>query len=382
MADQRLIKQINRARILDAIRLNSPISRSQIAVRVDLDRKSITNLISELIDEGLVVEVGKRRTEKGRPLTLLQLDGREHWVLGISLAENRVSGQIMDLYGHAAQVCAHPFALDSGLGAIMEVVLATYAELKADAPGRAVGVGLAVPGILDPGTSVVHRSVNIPALNGINIRAAVEAFIPEPVFVEEATRAKTLAEKWFGVGREVASFASVDLGIGIGAGLVHNRQLHGDGIQFAGELGHIIIEPGGAPCRCGHHGCLEAYVSDRVLLERINRSESKKWRDLRSVDASRPRVATVLREAGYRVGLALAYLVNIVGPPVLVLNGDLMQFADLVLPEVERGIAAGALPACAERVRVLRSELEEAAALGAGTRVLSEYFEVKGHYWV
>ena len=90
----------------------------------------------------------------------------------------------------------------------------------------------------------------------------------------------------------------------------------------------------------------------------------------------------MLREAGYRVGLALAYLVNIVGPPVLVLNGDLMQFADLVLPEVERGIAAGALPACAERVRVLRSELEEAAALGAGTRVLSEYFEVKGHYWV
>ena len=382
MADQRLVKRINRARIMNAIRVYSPVPRSEIARLLSLDRKSITNIVSELVSEGFVVEAGKRKPEKGRPLTLLEFDRRSHLVLGVSLSEAKVTGELLNFYGESLALSEAEHAFDGSLPDILEAIRTVYYSVKEAAGGRILGVGFSVPGIIDLGSGLVERSVNMSALEGVNIRSAVSDFVAEPLFLEEGSRAKALAEKWFGIGRESRTFVCVDLGIGIGAGIVLDGRLYADGMTFVGEIGHTIVERGGRACRCGHRGCLEAYLSDAVLLAEINEAVAGDYSGLDEVDEVPQPAERVLRDAGRRLGFALSYLVNIICPPLLVLNGGLMRFQDLVMPEVFAGIEEGALGGCLERTRIVASELKNSAALGAGARALSEHFEVEGHFYV
>jgi predicted NBD/HSP70 family sugar kinase len=383
MANQALVKRINRARVLDAIRRQRPLSRSALADLVGLDRKSITNLVSELLREGLVEETGVVvRTGRGRPLIMLTLREDTYWVAGMAVQADEVSGVLLDVGGGRRWTGRVPLESSGDLAAVLAAVRAVYADLGVAGGGRVRGVGVAVPGIVDVVGGVVRRSVNLPALEGVALREAFGRFIGEPLFLEEASRAKAVAEKWFGLAREVPNFVCVDLGIGIGAGLVQDRRPYSPAGGYAGEIGHVIVEPGGPQCRCGHRGCLEACISERVLIERINGIEQRAYRRLDEVGEVGSEAAGVLREAGYRLGLALAYLANIVCPPLIVLNGPLMRFAELVMPAVERGLGDGALADCRERVRLAVSTLPEAGACGAAARALAELYEVDGHVHV
>lgn len=382
MANQGLVKRINRARVLDAIRRRQPVSRSALADHLGLDRKSLTNLAQELLGEGLVCEAGRRQSGRGRPQTLLALDLASPMVAGLAIDADRISGVLLDIGGGCRSTCRVVLGAQAGVDEILAGVGEVYAGLRLAAAGRLRGVGVAVPGIVDLGTGVVQRSVNLPALEGLDLRACLGRVLPEPLQIEESSRAKALAEKWFGLAQEAPNFVCIDLGIGIGAGLVQDRRPYMPAGGYAGEIGHVMVDPQGPWCRCGHRGCLEACISERRLLERLNAAEGTAWAALEAVPGVTARSRPILEEAGYRLGLALAYLTNIICPPLIILNGSLLRFADCVMPAIERGLEAGALADCRARVRLVVSALAEAGAMGAAARVLAEVYEVDGHVQV
>ncbi len=384
MADQMLVKRINRARVMNAIRIHSPVPRAEIARLTSLDRKSITNVVGELVDQGIVVEVGKRKTEKGRPLTLLEFDRRARLVLGICLAETKVVGTLVNLYGQPSGTVEKRFPFDGTPTQILEAIEAVYRAVKQTADGRIAAVGISLPGIIDLSDGLVHRSVNIRRLEGVNIKHAAGKFIEEPISLEEGSRSKALAEKWFGMAREVATFVCVDLGVGIGAGFVQDRRLYVSDTAPVGEIGHIIVDRRGRPCRCGHRGCLEAYLSEVVILEEINQAAGTTFEGLDEIDHVDGSVRRVLRSAGRRLGFALSYVVNMICPPLVVINGPLVnkRLRQVVMPEVQRGLEEGTLPECLGKTRIVPSEIDHAAALGAAARVMSDLFEVEGHFYV
>lgn len=382
MANQALVKRINRARVLDAIRRRRPLPRSVLADVVGLDRKSITNLVGELLAEGLVEEVGTVRQGKGRPLTMLTLARDRYCAAGLAIQAEGVSGVVLDLGGERRRTVGPAPYSCAGAEGVLGAVAEVYGLLRAGLGGRLRGVGVAVPGIVDTEAGVVRRSVNLPALEGVALVAALGRFVREPLYLEESSRAKALAEKWFGAAAEARSFICIDLGVGVGAGLVQDRRLYAPPGAYAGEIGHVIVEPGGPPCRCGHRGCLEACISERTLVARVNAAEGARYRCLSEVREPGPAGREILSEAGYRLGLALAYVVNIVCPPLIVLNGALAGFGGVVLAAVERGLREGALADCLGRVRLAVSALTEADAAGAASRVLSEVYEVDGHVHV
>lgn len=382
MANQALVKRINRARLLDAIRRRQPVSRSVLADLLGLDRKSITNLASELLEEGLVQETGTLRQGRGRPLTLLGLREDTHWVGGIAIQADGVNGVLLDVGGNRRETVCVPLGLASGLEAVLSAVRHVYEGLRAASVGRLRAVGVAVPGIVDMSAGVVRRSVNLPAFEAVSLREVLGRVVREPLYLEEGSRSKALAEKWFGVARDVPSFACIDLGIGIGAGLVQDRRPYVSAGGYSGEIGHVVVDPAGPRCRCGHRGCLEACISERILVARVNALEGTAYERLGQVPAVTPLTRGVFEGAGYRLGLALAYLTNILCPPLIVLNGSLMRFAEVVMPGVERGLGDGALADCRERVRLVVSTMTEADAVGAAARALAELYEVDGHVHV
>jgi predicted NBD/HSP70 family sugar kinase len=382
MADQTLIRRINRARVLDAIRRRGRLSRSDVAGITDLDKKSITNVMGELLEEEYVVEAGKRRTRKGRPFVLLELKKDRHLGIGLSLSEQGVTAALLNLGGEIVALHEIDYLPSPKLADILRAARRAYEQVRSVARGHLDGVGLTVPGLVDLPSGKVVRSVNIPAINGVDIRGAVAGFARGPVLFEEATRAKALAEKWFGLGRDLPSFVCVELGIGIGMGIVHAGRLFASGKEYVGELGHIRVEEGGRPCPCGNRGCLEAYLSETVLLREINRAQKTDLPGLAHLEKPGPAASKVLREAGRRLGLGLSYVINLICPPAIVLNGPLTKFADLVLPEVNRAAREATLPGLVERTSIRVSALDHASALGAAALTLSRTFEVEGHYYV
>jgi predicted NBD/HSP70 family sugar kinase len=382
MADQSLIKKINCARMLNAIRNRSPISRSQIAEYTGLDKKSVTNLLAEYVELGIVKEVGKQKPAKGRPHTMLAFDTDKHFVMGIAIYPKSVTANLMDYYGEVKTTFEIEFPLDSSRESIMAAVKRAYERVMPNSPISLDGVGVSIPGIMDFENGKLIESVYLPSLIGIPLLKEIAKFIDAPLYLEEATRAKALAEKWFGVGRKQPNIFCVDLGVGIGASLIHNGRLFSPAHDYIGELGHVMIEKNGRLCRCGKKGCLEIYASEHVILEEINKQEGTEFRHLYEITMQTSSVKKIMEGVGYHLGVALSYVVNIICPPMIVLNGTLMNFADSVLPNIQKGIDECAIKQCAERVKVVKSELVSSTAVGAGAKVLATIFEVEDHYYV
>jgi predicted NBD/HSP70 family sugar kinase len=377
-----LMKQINRAKVLNAIRVHSPLSRTDIAGYVALDKKSITNFITELSAADLVKEVGKRQTDQGRPFTLLSFHRSRQGVLGISIEPDQVSGALLNLYGEELKSARAEFPVDGNVREILAAVKHVYAELKSGCE-KILGVGFAVPGVpelRDDGR--FWESINLPGLRDINLDKQLAAVVEETMFFEEASLAKALAEKWFGLGRGLSSFVSIDLGIGVGAGIVHDGRLYRGATGFAGEIGHVVVESGGVRCRCGNKGCLEAYISELRLVAEINKATRKHYKNLSDVEDVSPEIRKILQDAGSRLGLALSYVLNLICPPLIVLNGGLTRFEKVLVPEVWTALRANSLNTYVKKTDVRLSELKNSSALGAASLVLSDIFEVRGHFYV
>jgi len=371
------MKRINRAKVMNAIRVSSPLSRSDIAELTKLDKKSITNFVTELEREGIIEEIGKRPSDSGRPFTLLSFRREGQHALGISIEPERVVGTVVNLYGEVTATQHHEYGADSELRTILNAVQQVYKALR---PARGLaGVGLAIPGVADIEQGLVIDSVNIPALKGLHIFEALRPIIREQIFLEEASLAKTVAEKWFGIGKDSRTFCLIDIAIGVGMGLMYDGRLYRGALGYAGEIGHVMVERGGRKCRCGNEGCLEAYLSERQIVSQLSMHERRALKQETGVVL--PETQRVLADAGYRLGIALSYLINLLGPMPLVLNGDLLRFHQTILPEVWRGVRAHSIRPFGEQTGIRVSALKDASALGAAASVLADIFEVPGHFY-
>jgi predicted NBD/HSP70 family sugar kinase len=377
-----LIKQINRAKILNAIRLHAPIARAQIAERTKLDRKSLTNFISEFLQEGIVEEAGKKEQAMGRPFTMLQFKNAA--VLGIHIAPDRICGIMMDFHGKIVSSHEVEYPLYVERKKILSLAKKIYFNLKGSSDKKIYGVGVCVPGVLETSTGTIKASVNIPDIEGANLRDEFSKFISEPLLFEDASRSKALAEKWFGLGRSYSEFVCVDLNIGVGMGIINNRFLYKGAGDYAGEIGHIVIQSNGRRCRCGNTGCLETYLSRKVLLEEINLILKENYLRFDDVpESSDKKLEKLLKEAGLKLGIALGAVVNILSPRVIILNGPIVsRFEKILLPATESGIKNNCISEPFKRTKLLASKLENSPCLGAASVALSSIFEVPGHFYV
>lgn len=376
-----LIKKINRAQILNTIRVNTPIARSHIAEKTGLDKKTMTNFVSEFIKEDLIEEFGKQEQSVGRPFTMLKF--KKKLVMGIDIAPDIISGVLMDLYGnvHASHEIEYP--LYSDREKVMNAVTKIYNGLKKVGPIYH-GVGICMPGIIDTEKGIVKGSANMPSLQGLEYNEIFSAFITEPFFVEETSKTKAIAEKIIGIARDTNDFVVIEVGIGIGSGIIANRSVFKGAGKYAGEIGHIVIEPGGLPCRCGNRGCLEAYASEKMILERVNAILKTDYDAIESIKESEyPAIEDVIKDVGRKIGAGIGAMINIVNPTVIILNGPaITKFEDIILPAIEETVKNSCPSECCKDLKLRVSEFGKSAAPGAAALVLCDIFEVPGYYYV
>ncbi|MGA5823648.1 ROK family transcriptional regulator [Kitasatospora sp. NPDC094028] len=350
------MRRQNLAVVLGAVRVHSPLSRADVAGHVGLTRAAVSSLVDELIGRGALTEAAATASGRpGRPGRALAVSEQGPAGLGLEVGVTHLGACVVDLRGEP-RVWRRVERTNAGrpAGQVLAEVAALAAEAQAEATAlglRIEGRVLAVPGVVPNGPGVLVERA--PNLGWHGVRLADHwpdpDTVPEP---ENEANLGALAEYW-GVEPAVETFVHVSAGTGIGAALVIGGRLFRGARGFAGELGHIPIQPDGVACACGARGCLEQYAGEAAVLREAGLTRHGGADGAGPAPAGDPvallaeRAAAghaptlaALDRAGRALGLALASAVELIDPDGLVLGGAYAELADWLLPSVRAELAA------------------------------------------
>ncbi len=369
-----------------------PPSRADVAVATGMTRATASRLVDELVAGGLLDEAGRApRPTRGRPATPL-LPGGRLVALGLQVDAGLLAARVVDLRGRVVAerleegdwVGSEPGPTLDRVGALGAAVLA---ELPADA--RPVGAGLALPGIVDVDRGVLLRAPNL-GWHDVRPADALAAHLPaglDPVPGNEADlAARTVAEAAPGRPGAHRDFLYVSGQIGIGGAVVLGGRVMGGSAGWAGEVGHVCVDPGGPPCRCGSTGCLERYAGRHAVLAAAGLPPGASSEELLTrAAAGDGRALAALAGARRALAVALAGVVNVLDVPAVVLGGFLGRLAGGPAPGLADGLAGDlAARVLSARWRPPRIEVSATdpapAARGAALRAFAGVLADPAHW--
>jgi predicted NBD/HSP70 family sugar kinase len=385
-ANQRSVRRHNLGVVLRHIADYGPRSRAAIAQETGLNKTTVSSLVGELIDFGLVRETQiELRGTVGRPALPVELSGRRVAGLGMELGVDFLAVRAADLTGDErhrahASVDNRGRPVDDVLTDLAEMASAALAALREQdvVPAGAV---IAVPGLVDSDGCLLvapnlgWHDVSVPERIAERIGAP-----PFPVQAENEANLGALAELWEGAGREFRDFIYVSGELGIGAGLIVGGEPFRGAHGFGGELGHTTVDPEGDVCACGNRGCLETRVALGAMLRAAGLDAGARVTDLaaRATEGDE-QALRALADAGRWLGIGLASAANLLNPRGVVVGGYFATLAQWLLPGLREELDARVLAAEWDPPRVVISALgAEAAVRGAAALALRRVFADPG----
>lgn len=375
-------RAVNRQILLNLVREHEPISRADLARRMEIARGMVTSLVDELIADGSLYEGATIDSPRGRRPQMLFVRTRGRLVISVDVRFSRTYVMLGDFSGAAIALEAFdtleaPDAMVAELKVRVERLIATHPDA-----GSCEGVGVVVPGMVD---SVTGRVLNAPHLGwrNVDLRDALTEALGLPVFVENAPVACALAQMWLGQrgGLEMSDFVYVNVSDGVGTGVIVNGQVLRGKRNSAGEYGHVPISADGPHCHCGGRGCLETYVSNLATVVRylgrdfspatarqIVQASGLTVSDLiaRSRSGDR-RASAALEETARHLGAGLAVIVNTLSPALLCVGGEITEAWDHLEPIMRKVMSDSALTENAAQTPIIPEMASSQARLRGAT---------------
>ena len=376
-ATVRDVRRANRSSLLTDLFHDGLQSRQQLAGSTALSQASVSNLIGEMLEEGLVEEAGLVGSDGGRPRVLLRVRPGFRYVVGADVAETRILVELYDLT--MTRLAAASFEHDDDPGQVAAQLLDGLAAVLAEAdvaPGEVLGFGVGVPGVVDHDGVVDSQSTGWDAVAlGDMLRAGTDV----PIFVENGAKTFGQAEMWFGAGRGARHAVIIMIGTGVGAAVVVDGRGYRGANSNAGEWGHTTLVYDGETCRCGARGCLEAYIGADAISRSLAAATAQPYDPelvtrLLAEPALPPGAAEVFeRTVGY-LGAGIADLINLFSPERIVLGGVAgTVLGRRFLPEIRSAAARHALRRPYEHTSIDRCTLgPDAVAMGAATMPIAK----------
>ena len=349
-----LIRSINQFSILNAIRVAGTISRVEIAEVTGQSRAAVTNITASLIEQNLIYEKETvDTTQRGRKRILLALNPEAAYVVGVKLSAFRISCAVTDMQAEVKSSIIMPVRtserpVEFVADLIEEGIRHCISEAGLN-PGKISGIGIGVPGFVES-RSGVCRWTPLYKTGDVSLRDLIRKRFDITTFIENDSNTVTLAHQWFGEGKDTDNFLVISIEDGIGMGIVVNGQMYRGQDGFAAEFGHVVVEPGGVPCRCGKRGCVEAYSSDFSILNAA-RAELEKgaWACERGADLTigditraalkgEPALRKIFARAGRFLGMGLAGLIQIFNPSKIIISGEGVRAGDLMFDALREAI--------------------------------------------
>ena len=386
----------HRRLVLNLIReIPGGTTRADIARGLDLSRSAVSDLVDDLLQTGLVREQEKRQSRAGRRPIGLEINPAAGQVIGVDVGATHVRVVLADIAALPLAEVNTGYDINVGpektLAEVRRLVDRVLREGESTfAHVRSVGIGVPGPVISERG--MVVAAPIMPGWHQYPIRESLQNAWDRPVVVHNDANLGALGEWNFGAGRHSPNLVFLKVGTGIGMGMILGGQLHEGQVGAAGEIGHLTLVEDGALCSCGNRGCLEALAGGgaiaRQARELIRQGQRTHLSNLVSLDRLSARdvaeaaaqgdhlAQQLLAQAGEYIGIALAGVVNLLNPGVVVIGGGVAQSGDLLLEPIRAQVRKRSLQAGVLASQVTSASLgQRSSALGAVAAALSLCFD-------
>lgn len=378
-----LMKTVNKKIILNKIRTSQPISRAQIAKETGLTPPTVSSIVKELVDEELVKESELGESSGGRKPTMLHINSNAFYIIGVDAGPEMLEFALTDLTGeiyHRTVSSLKGQLTNEQFISLLKENIQAILQLSKINQERIIGIGVAMHGVVDveEGTSLVAPNLN---LKNIPIKEELSKEFDLTIKVENDARAMALGESWFGGHGDIDSMVAVNIGRGVGAGVVINGELYHGAQDLAGEIGHMTIDLHGDVCKCGNRGCLQTFVIGDAIVKRTK----ERCNDLDEITAKEiyeralqgdAVCVQVLEETGNIIGIGLTNLIHLINPSKIILGGGVMKSEKFIMPAILKTIQNRALTPKSKETTVMVTKLgDDATLLGAVALLLVELFD-------
>jgi glucokinase-like ROK family protein len=386
------VKHINKHTVLDMIRFNpGGISRVEIARRMALTRAAVSAIVNDLMATGALREAERINAHSGRPPIVLEINPERGHVVGVDFGATHLSVLIADLSTRILEETEIQLDIQQGPKSslaqadrlVREMLAQTGLGLK---DVLAFGVGFPGPIVSEEG--MVLAPPIMPGWDRYPIRKTLEEWWGSPVSLNNDAELGVLGEWAAGAGRGERNLAYIKVGTGIGCGLLLDGQIYRGITGSAGEIGHLTLDENGPLCNCGNKGCLEALAGgwaiarqareavqkgQKTLLASIQPAEGITAREVAAAARKGDLLSQqILGQAGGHIGIALAGLVNLFNPGMIIIGGGVAQTGDILLEPIRQAVQRRSLPAATRVVRITTAMLgRRSSSLGAVIQALT-----------
>lgn len=364
LANRMTAREVNRMILLNLVREHQPISRAELARKMNVGRGVVSSLAARLIHERAIYEGGRGKAARGRKPRYLYVRTHDRLAVAVDIRFSRTYVMLSDFAGR--QVALDSFKTVFSPSELVEELGQRVRRLIRDQ--QVEGIGIVVPGIVEGRTG---RVLNAPQLGWreVDLRGPLEADTGLSVHVENAATACALAQMWLGVRGERApsDFVYVTVSDGVGVASVINGQVVRGPNHSAGEFGHIALHPQGPHCLCGARGCWEAYTSNLATISRFleyepgvaESREALKQEEVSVADviararAGDPTALGAMDHAGHYLGLGLSMIIKVLAPAQIFVGGEITDGWELIEERVHHAVAERSLTAAATDTPVI-----------------------------
>lgn len=367
------------------------ISRADLARRTGLSRSSISAIVSDLLETGLVRESGAGDSRGGRRPILLGFEDQAFSIVGVDLGATHISVAVTDLRAQVKAWRSEPCPVredpELALRRMCELIDGALAEAGVDKQ-QLVGIGVAVPSPVQPSAPTQLSPVFVPRWKDHSPVEHLESVYGVPAAMDNDANLGALAEQWWGAARDGRDLAYIKVATGVGAGLIIQGDIYRGNAGSAGEIGHIPIDPSAGRCMCGLDGCLNLLMGTEALIQRAHQLRADLSPTIlprRALTVSRiveaacegDRLArAVVEEAGHHLAIGVAALLNMLNPATVVFGGSLTRAGELLLTPLRETLGKRTPSASVRQSEFVISSLGiEGVTRGAATLVLRAALE-------
>jgi len=372
-----LVKKINMDHTIRAILKHRPISRAKIASLTGLNKMTVSSCVELFLRKGLIVELGKTGTSRGRPPTLIDINDSAGICIGIDVEINQFSVLVTNLTGKKLESVTYPLE-DRNPQYFVERISGIIANLqeRSDSPLGIAGVGIVIQGYYNLQTNVIEYSANLKEWTGFPLLGELSRIHPSLLFyINPAPHAGAMGEVHFGRAKAADHLVYVTSSWGLSVGVFDKGQIFAGSTGTAGRLGHSTIHMNGKKCSCGSRGCWEMYASIKALYEMLETlpQQTPFQEIVDNLMKGDPQIASAVHELGHYHGIGLANVINAYNPKIICIGGLLALLGPAFINSIWNSLKETIPERFLNNVEIYASELGElGVAYGAVSMVVSQ----------
>lgn len=392
ITSQSQLKNINRVYVLNYVRRNQNSTKAELAQATGLSVMTIQKIVEELEELNLLREDSYQSGGVGRRAVVYTIDENYAYTIGLHINVFTTTAGIMNFKGDilhkeeftTSDLVDSPTAITQALVGLLNRTI----ENSGIAKENIIGIGVGAPGPLDSNEGTFWAPPNFKSLHYLPLKKILEEQIKLPVHLHKDTNVMAMAEYWHGKGLNKNQLFYIDADLGIGSGLVLDGMIYSGANSIAGEFGHITINPNGPRCNCGNYGCLEAMASGisivrdcKEKLENLpehtlySRRETLQINEvIEYANHGDPLFVSVLNDAANYMGIAVAGLINVFDPDLIVFGGILMREYAPYFSIVKNTVLSRQLQGVRSNPMIPSVTGDEVGIIGAGETVVNYFF--------